>query len=106
MRRAWARATLTSARLEPCAEVRGVEVTGGSSVMARMRTTLTLGRPTVWAVVGAGTQAQASRATNVFDACARGRMMSESMFTWCGRVSVHTIASATSSASSGSATPA
>lgn len=106
MRRAWARATLTSARLEPCAEVRGVEVTGGSSVMTRVRTTLALGRPTVWAVAGARTQAQELRATTVFDACARGRMVSESMFTWCGRVTVHTIASATSSASSGSATPA
>lgn len=50
--------------------------------------------------------AQSSRWTSVFVACATGRTIIESMFTCAGRVRVQQIASAMSSATSGSATPA
>ncbi len=46
------------------------------------------------------------RWTLCWAAWARGRITSSSTFTWRGRVTIHTMASATSSATSGSATPA
>ena len=48
---------------------------------------------------------QSSRWTLCWAACARGRTTSRSTFTWCGRVSVQAMQSATSSATSGSRTP-
>ena len=47
-----------------------------------------------------------SRATSVLEAWARGRTTMESMLTWAGSSSVQTMQAATSSALSGSATPA
>ena len=47
-----------------------------------------------------------SRATSVLEAWARGRTTMESMLTWAGNSSVQTMQAATSSALSGSATPA
>jgi hypothetical protein len=49
---------------------------------------------------------QLSRATLCWAAWARGRTTSRSTLTWCGRVTVHAMQSATSSATSGSRTPA
>src|SRR5205085_10195382 len=55
---------------------------------------------------GSRRHAYSSRCTLCWAAWARGLITSSSMLTWLGRVAIQTIASATSSATSGSATPA